>query len=221
MSLPPSPISVSRKRECGLCHVAIFSLVGREVPLCLPCFNALHVGLGVEKAAVGHFQFAGGVDVCKFKAPSVAPHEQKLHVWLNLPTSPPLHLIPGVQLPSPQLQLRAFGGFLPLSGVTAVALHARGVPRPWGCVEPSPSPWQPPACRRRTRGSGGQTAPRAAAEEGCSAKPRRSKTGKVDNKTTRLRWGFRQKVAIKLPSPCGRCHRFPREIAGRGRVPLR
>ena len=139
-------------------------------------------------------------------------------MWLNLPTHPLLHLITGVQLPSPQLQLHASGVPCPFWCYSSHPSCTQCAASVGLCGESSPSLLQLPARRRQTCCSSWQTAQSAAAEEGCSAKPRRSKTGKVHNKATRLLWGFCQKVAIKLPSSCGYRHRFTRETAGRGRV---
>lgn len=157
-----------------------------------------------------------------------------LRLFLLLPTSrascvaepartPPAALNHWCAAAVTPMAVTRFGGALPFL-VLQQSSFMHSVCRDCGTVwrvKSSPSLLQLPACRRRMSCSGWQTAPSAAAEEGCSAKPRRSKTGKVDNKTARLLWGFCQKVTIKLPSSCGHCHRFPRETAGRGRDSLK
>lgn len=51
---------------CVLCCHLQSGLQSSSLMRALFYFNALHVGLVFENAAMGHFQFAGGVDVCKF-----------------------------------------------------------------------------------------------------------------------------------------------------------
>jgi len=155
---------------------------------CLILLLRFTCGAGVEAAAVGRFQFAGGLVRAglSFRLSPLLPMSRALRVAEPTPRSL-LHLIPGVQLPSPPLQLRASGCFA-RSGVRAVVLRTPGVPRPWDCVgrqvRPQPVAASSPG-RRMCRG-GWETAPSAAAEEGCSAKPRRSKRGEAENETMRL-----------------------------------
>lgn len=109
LSLSPSPFSISRKQECVVHYVAIFSLVCRESSLMPALFycNALHLGLVLEKVSMGHFQLQ--VDSMCASLSLSRPPQAELHMWLNLPAHPLLCLITGAQLPSPQLQLRASG----------------------------------------------------------------------------------------------------------------
>lgn len=74
------PLPLSLYPENGnVVYVMLPSSVWSAEKFPLPAlfyFDAIHVGLVFEKAAVGHFQFAGGVDGCNFKALSIAPHER-------------------------------------------------------------------------------------------------------------------------------------------------
>lgn len=137
----------------------------------------------------GSFPIAGGVDACKFKSLSPpASRASRVAEPARAPSAVLNHWGAAAVTPIAVKRFRGALPFLALRQPSFVLSVCRDRGTPWR-VESSPSLLQVPACRRRMCCSSWRTAQSAAAEEGCSAKPRRSKTAKV-HKTTRLLWGF-------------------------------
>lgn len=123
------------------------------------------------KAAAGHFQFAGGVDVCVCKAHGAASHAAHLAICHSRAATTARAVAAHTRSPS-----------LPCSSRPSGALCAEM----WAL-------WRQthvlPCCARSTRPAGDKhgrcrVAAGAAAGEGCSAKLQRSNKGKVCSRTT-------------------------------------